>query len=173
MDTSANECEERTNKMSGYLTAVFHGIGAYRGQRNPLALKRALDVALSGVELCGSDKAIGAFGAVFHGTCSIVWDQDVWSEVDEEGNRIATGWGAYDGKSVENPTQGDFESLAREAAHHYTEAWVCPIGIRALWVKDWAPKATKKAAEILAKNRKVPLLILGRNTRIWMFVHQL
>jgi len=153
--------------MNGYLTAVFHGIGAYRGQRNPLALKRALDTALKGVQLCGSDKAIGAFGAVFHGTCSVVWDQDVWSDVTEEGDRIATSWGAYEAKFVENPTQEEFESLAMESEHHYTEAWVEPVGIRALWVKEWAPEATKKAAKILAKHRKVPLLILGKNSRIW------
>lgn len=49
------------------MISSFHGIGAYRGQKNPLALKRALDTALSGVELCCADRPIGAFGAVFLG----------------------------------------------------------------------------------------------------------
>lgn len=59
----------------------FHGIGAYRGQRNPLAMKRSLDTVLDGVEICTADRPIGAFGIVVLGECRSLFSRDVWSEV--------------------------------------------------------------------------------------------
>ena len=84
-----------TTASDGFLSAVFHGIGAYRGQKNPLALRRAINTALSGVELCGSDRAIGAFGVVLHGHCRAVFDSDVWSAVDEDGARVCNSHGSF------------------------------------------------------------------------------
>ena len=147
----------------GFLSAAFHGIGAYRGQRNPIALKKALDAALGGVELCGSDKAIGAFGAVFHGNCRAVFDCDVWSEVMPDGSRSCGAWQSV----IRDVDQEKFEEFAKASEFKYCEAWVCPTGLRALWVKSWAPAATVKAARIMAKSRNVPLLILKGDQRIW------
>ena len=147
----------------GFLSAVFHGIGAYRGQRNPLAFKKALDTALSGVELCGSDRAIGAFGAVFHGHCRAVFDHDVWSTIMSDGRRDCDSWSSV----IEDVDQDEFESFAQNSDSQYSEAWVCPTGLRALWVKSWADATTIKAARIMTKSRNVPLLILKGDQRIW------
>ena len=152
-----------TTANEGFLSAVFHGIGAYRGQKNPVALCRALNIALSGVELCGSDRAIGAFGVVLHGHCRAVFDSDVWSAVDEDGARVCNSHGSF----LEGADQNVFEDFAKSSKSQYCEAWVCATGLRALWVKSWASDSTIKAAKIMASHRGVPLLILNGDQRIW------
>jgi hypothetical protein len=152
------------------MISAFHGIGAYRGQRNPLALRKMLDNALGGVELCAADRPIGAFGAVFLGHCREVFDQDVWSVVGHDGLRETTGWV---NKSLPAPDQTEFESFAqaaqaeRENAKSYCEAWLTPCAIRALWIKDWADEKTALAAKIIARHRGIPLIVVSGTTRIW------
>ena len=145
------------------MITALHGIGAYRGQRNPIALSRALTVAISGVEICASDKAIGAFGVVVLGAARTVWDRDVWSELDHAGNRIAN----CQGGSIAPQLQSDFEdfaAVATENGSNYCEVWMRASVLRAVWIKKWADSRTTAAARIIARNRQVPLLtITGRN----------
>lgn len=145
------------------MITALHGIGAYRGQRNPIALSRALTVAISGVEICASDKAIGAFGVVVLGNSRTVWNRDVWSVLDADGNRTTHATtGCMAPKS-----QFDFENfatVARENGNEYCEVWMRASVLRAVWIKKWADARTTAAARIIAKNRHVPLLtITGRN----------
>jgi hypothetical protein len=153
------------------MITAFHGIGAYRGQRNPLALRAMLETALSGVELCASDRPIGAFGAVFLGHCRQVFDQDVWSVIGPKGQREASGWYC---EALEEPDQHGFEKFAKaskdaraEYPRAYCEAWVSPCAIRALWVKDWADEKVVAVAKTLARHRGVPLIVVSGKTRIW------
>jgi hypothetical protein len=153
------------------MITAFHGIGAYRGQRNPLALRAMLDTALQGVELCAADRPIGAFGAVLLGHCREAFDQDVWSVINEDGQREATGW---INTSVQEPDQSAFEQFAQAAKaarqeypRSYCEAWVAPCAIRALWIKDWADGQTVAAAQAIARHRDIPLIVVNGTTRIW------
>lgn len=153
------------------MITAFHGIGAYRGQRNPLALRSMLDTALSGVELCAADRPIGAFGAVLFGHCREAFDQDVWSVVNPQGEREVSG---YYCESVQQPDQDVFEKFAKTAKaqrqehpRSYCEAWVSPCAIRALWIKSWADAQTTRAALVIAKNRGIPLIVVDGTTRIW------
>lgn len=152
----------------------FHGVGAYFGQRNPMALGRQVSTALSGVEICTADRPIGAFGIVVGGDCRAVFETDVYSHIATDGNRRAGGecaWMERFATKVES--QSEYESFAIEAtqrANHektYTEAWVSAHSLRAVWVKDWASESTKKAARIIARHRGVPLLTVTGTTRIW------
>jgi len=147
------------------MITAMHGIGAYRGQRNPIALSRALSVAMSGVEICASDKAIGAFGIVILGESRTVWDRDVWSDLDANGNRIAH----YLGNCMAPKSQCDFENFAdaaRENGTLYCEVWMRASVLRAVWIKQWADARTTAAARIIARNRHVPLLTIRGRTRI-------
>ena len=152
------------------MISAFHGIGAYRGQRNPLALRAMLDTALKGVELCAADRPIGAFGAVLFGHCREAFDQDVWSVINEEGVREASGWCS---KTLSDPDQLAFEQFAqaakteRDYPRSYCEAWVSPCAIRALWIKDWADSQTVAAAKAIARHRGIPLIVVSGTTRIW------
>lgn len=152
------------------MITTFHGIGAYRGQKNPMALRSQLNTALSGVEICCADRPIGAFGAIVLGDCRAVYDRDVWSLIEENGQRAATNW--YD-ECIEQPDQFSFEEFAasqlakKDHPRSYVEAWVSPTILRAIWVKDWAPAATVRAAAIIAKHRRVPLVTVSGTTRIW------
>lgn len=153
------------------MITAFHGIGAYRGQRNPVALSRQLNTALSGVEICGADRPIGAFGAVIAGECRKAFDCDVWSVVRPDGQREPTSFGGWD-NDCEPQTQYEWESFAQSALAYshtrsYCEAWISGHILRAVWVKSWAPEKTKKAAAVIAKHRKVPLLTLSGADRIW------
>jgi len=158
------------------MITAFHGIGAYRGQKNPMALHRALNTALGGVELCVSERAIGAFGAVFIGECTATFKSDAWSEVGANGNRIC----GYNSEGVPN-SQKEWECFAMESIkpdaysgpRDYTEAWMRPATVRALWVKEWASESTKRAARIMARHRGVPLLILGGENKIWHVLDEL
>lgn len=151
------------------IDAVFHGIGAYIGQQNPIAMGRLLNKCLSGVEVCGADRPIRAFGAILGGDCRQVFSEDCWSVVNSHGKRELSG--GFWGETLNRPnTQQEFEAFCRiqhPKNHQYSEAWVTPWFLRALWVKDWADKKTKKAAKILAKHRSVPLLVVTGSTRIW------
>ncbi|MCH8500263.1 MAG: hypothetical protein LAT63_17480 [Marinobacter sp.] len=154
------------------MITAFHGIGAYRGQKNPIALSRQLTTALSGVEICGADRPIGAFGCVLFGEARAVYDQDCWSRVGKKGLRQASGWV---NKVLECPEgQEAFEKFALEALAEragypdaYCEAWISAVALRAVWVKDWASIKTQTAARIIAKHRGVPLMTVKGTTRIW------
>lgn len=158
------------------MITVFHGIGAYRGQRNPVALSRQVSTVMTGVEICGADRPIGAFGVIVAGDCTAAFDHDVWSEVDRAGNRFASGWV---NEQIQPRTQFEFEEFAHKALEErkdyprtYSEAWVRSYALRAVWVKDWAPEATKKAAKIIAKHRGVELITVCGQTRIWDVLDQ-
>lgn len=157
------------------MISAFHGIGAYRGQRNPLALRQQLDTCLTGVEICVADRAIGAFGAVLFGECTAVFDRDVWSQIGPGGTRVADGWEP----ALIPASQQEFEDFAaREGTYHpraYCEAWMRPLSLRALWIKTWAPEATQRAAKILARHRRVPLIRItdAHNQRIWTVLDNL
>lgn len=162
---------------------AFHGIGAFRGQRNPLALKRAIDTALTGVEVCVADRPIRAFGIVVTGECRVAYDADVWSMIGPDGMRVSNvdheirnGWTQI--QRIDSPEQREFEALAaRNIAlveeswgnpeKVYCEAWMRPAILRAVWVKTWADPRTRRVAEIIAAHRDVPLLIVDGATRIW------
>ena len=163
---------------------AFHGIGAFRGQRNPIALSRQLTMTLSGVTICAAERPIGAFGAVVTGRCLAAWPYDVWSETDEKG--VRTAWDAPkapigddvtdNGQDIE---QREWERLLTdpncEHADH-AEAWIECYGtpsLRAIWIKAWAPDRTKKAAKIIARHRRVPLLNVDRDTNIDSVWHNL
>jgi len=152
------------------MITAFHGIGAYRGQTNPLALRSALVqcMATQG-EVCIADRPIGAFGAVFGGRVSYVFDRDVWSEVGTEGMRFTE---SDDVEACQPLEQDDFESFCKTAIRphnqrHYCEAWMTVDCVRALWVKGWADSATVKSAKIMARARRLPLLTVTGQSRIW------
>jgi hypothetical protein len=151
---------------------AFHGIGAYRVSRNPLALRNALNSALSGVELCAADRPIGAFGAVIFGECTAAFKQDVWSEVDENGLRLTDNADVSDVFYPES--QSDWEDFAKDSMQtrmrwqgNYCEVWMKSHVVRALWVKDWADSKTVKAAKIIARRRNIPLIVVDKHERIW------
>lgn len=151
------------------MITAFHGIGAYRGQRNPLALKRQLDTALSGVELCVADRPIGAFGAVLLGDCTGHFSRDAWSTITDSGRIAEHEWAQLQTPTTQRGYETSCMGVLESALYdrHYCESWMTPVALRALWVKPWAPAATTKAANILAKHRKVPLLTISGKTRIW------
>ena len=150
----------------------FHGIGAYHGQRNPVALRNQLRTCLAGVEICVADRPVGAFGGVFCGDMTYLFDRDVWSYV-VDGQRYTDAEGALlHGEDDATIDQAGYESLCQTAADPYykggyCEGWLKSVALRALWVKDYAPEATKKAARILALHRGVPLITVTGKTRIW------
>jgi hypothetical protein len=151
------------------MITVFHGIGAYRGQKNPVALSNQLSVALSGVEICAADRPIGAFGAVVSAAQAIVWPRDVYSFLDRDGHRSTdVPWS----KATVCGGQADAEGLFMSFSEvmdplSYCEVWIMPTILRAMWVKPWADAKTMRAAEIIAAHRGVPLLVVRGTTRIW------
>lgn len=147
------------------MLTAYHGIGAYRGQRNPLALSRALTVAMTGVELCASDRPIGAFGAVFGAVDAVAWPQDMWSELDAAGVRVVSEHCGIVPCKVSK--QQDLLDFCSKSEANYCELWIRPIVLRALWVAHWANSRTQKTAEIIAKNRGVPLLEITGDCRLW------
>jgi hypothetical protein len=155
------------------MISAFHGIGAYRGQRNPLALRAALVKCMEiDGEICVADRPIGAFGAVFGGRVSWVFDCDVWSEVSDDGLRECDVDDPDGNHSMSPSAQHEFElfcssTMVSADTSHYCEAWMTVDCLRAMWVKSWADTATLKAARILAKNRRVPLLTVTGQSRIW------
>lgn len=159
------------------MITAFHGIGAYFGQRNPVALRNQLRACLAGVEICVADRPIGTFGAVLFGESTALFEGDCWSGVDQNGQRYAAPDLQHLLISTGDTDQHYFEKTALEVAEsmaskswgkkHYCEGWMLPVALRALWVKDHASTATKKAARILAHNRDVPLITLNGKTRIW------
>lgn len=157
--------------MEKTLITAFHGIGAYRGQRNPIALKKQLDIAASGVEICTADRPIGAFGILAAGKVERAFNFDVWSFVCEHtGERMLD---PYDGrnrwvKEIRPETQQDFEDFCKSSPFPYCEAWMRVEHVRAIWVKKWAPKVTKEAAEIIAYHRNLPIFEFSTGqVRIW------
>lgn len=166
----------RAVKKGAEMISAFHGLAAYRGSASSVAIKRALDTALSGVELCAADRPIGPLGAVFLGECSILHSQDVWSEIGPDGLRYVartSGWQGDFREWIPRPDQALFEATCQrwqaECADplRYAEAWMEPIALRALWVKQWASAETKKAACIIARHRKVPLINVSSESRVW------
>lgn len=163
------------------MITAFHGIGAFRGQRNPLALSRQLTAALSGVTICAAERPIGAFGAVVSGRCVAAWSFDVWSEIGPDGVRRAEdapyaelGNDVHDtGQDVD---QCDWDALVADSHADHAEAWVECYGapsLRALWIKAWSPERTKRAAAIIARHRRVPLLTVNRDTSVEDVWHQM
>lgn len=151
------------------MITLLHGIGAYRGQRNPVALSRALTKALSGVELCASEKPIGAFGAVFFGQCRAIYPCDVYSWVDgvSKLRNFDTDQVQADPLSVDLTDQLAVESVMSTGRQgDYCEAFFTPSTLRAVWVKNWADANTMRAAEIIASRRGVPLLLLAPGARL-------
>src|SRR5690554_2946400 len=125
------------------MKTAFHGIGAYSGQRNPLALRNALSVCINtDAQICVADRPIGAMGAVFFGEIAVVFEQDVWSYV-ENGKRYADDY--IDAEFIANPkNQEGFENFCREHKKNersYCEAWMQVDALRAIWVKEWADDA--------------------------------
>lgn len=72
--------------------------------------------------------------------------------------------------AVENPEESTVSSMSAHAAvrgsHEYIEMFFRAAELKALWVKDWADPATKRAAAILAIHRAVPLVTVKGADRI-------
>jgi hypothetical protein len=148
----------------------MHGIGAYIGQQSPIALRNLLNTALSGVEICAAEKGIGAFGIVLSAECRAVFPYDVWSRVDENGER-ETSFVMRDGEILYDPSEDQYIDFNKNNKKgQYCEAWVRAVGevpLVAIWIKKWASKPTKKAAEILARHRNVPLIVVTGQDKVW------
>ena len=157
------------------MISAYHGIGAYRRHLlTPTRMLRALKECLNGVELCAADRPIGAFGVVVMGDCRKAFSQDVWSDVDADGQRFVDDRQCWQG-SIEQPTHDQWEEFAQhwhaEALidgykRNYCEAWVSPIAIRAIWIKPWVKGRIRQAAEVLARTRGLPLIEISGQTRI-------
>ena len=165
---------------------AFHGIGAYRGQKDVFALKGMLDTALSGVELCAADRPIRAFGILAEGKATVAYSDDCFS-VLKNGERFPTrvvrevsddapvdNLATTDGiiAEVVSPSKGTIRLMSdsaqkQDGSKGYIEIFFRCENLRAIWVKDWASSATKKAAAIFAKNRGVPMITVTGSTRPW------
>lgn len=154
------------------MATAFHGVGAYRGQRNPIALSRQISTALSGVEICVADRPIGAFGIIAEGFMRAAFAGDCWSFVDGNGDRWTnSGMARISAGADGDIEQSAWEQFAQEKLARdgdgYCEGWLRGCALRAVWVKDWAPARTVKAARIISRHRGVPMLIVSGQTRIW------
>jgi hypothetical protein len=157
---NGSRCEESKSMITAY-----HGIGAFRGQKNPLALARALKMVETGVEICASHQAIGAFGAVVYGHCRAAFALDVYSEIGENGERYATGITEGVQQCPPNTSDDYFSLIAGRDADewqvkYHSEAWVTTVKVSALWVKSWASPQVFRTAELLAKRRGVELHVI-------------
>lgn len=159
---------------------AFHGIGAYREDRDPLALRAMLNGVI-GNAICAADRPIRAFGAVVCAPYALAFPHDVWSEenqrsstlrLEEERFILELEWLKEEKGAALLHTTSEFmdykERVEEElSSHHYCELWLEPVQVRALWVKSWADEKTKRTAKILAKHRGLPLLEVEGTTRIW------
>jgi hypothetical protein len=156
------------------MISAFHGIGAYKGQKNPVALSRQLTTALNiDGEICVADRPIGAFGVVFGGEMNALFSGDCWSKINDNGMRESEA--SADIENLDN--QIEFETFCKNRLYElreyrnsdriYSEGWMVTQALRAVWVKDWADERTIKASMIIAKNRRVPFIVVKGTTRIW------
>ena len=151
------------------MISAFHGLAAYRGQRNPLAVAQKLRACADAPQVCVADRPIGPIGAIFFGECQRLFDRDCWSELRDDGTREATGW-YWEQELLGDIEQWEFEKFCVEhieSPRSYCEAWMSPTTLRAIWVKSWTQAPLVKCARILARNRSVPLLVLDGTCRIW------
>lgn len=149
---------------------AYHGIGAYRGQRNPMSLRTMLN-SVAGKAICGADRPIRAFGAVVAAPYAIAHDCDVWSERKERNDALneAVPYDAIIKMSdlVDHRDRVIADEPCCNHPHHYCELWLRPTCIVALWVKPWTSHRIKRAAQVLARNRGLPLFTVNGTDKIW------
>lgn len=149
---------------------AFHGLVAYSGQKSAVGLWRALQMVRRCVHIAAADRPIGPVGLVVQGQVTDMFSQDCWSWVDNHGVRHPSN----DGEAYREDTPCTHEEYVRIAkwyeamGNDYTEAFMLPHLIRAVWVKSWAKRDYKTAALSIARIIKADLLeIKDGRTRIW------
>ena len=68
---------------------MLHGIAAYNRVQGIHALIRRVETAVSGVEICTSNKAVGSIGFATYGEVLKGFSRDCWSTVNSSGRREA------------------------------------------------------------------------------------
>jgi hypothetical protein len=70
--------------------------------------------------------------------------------------------------AVKNPDDATIHHLSdcAKKSDDYIEIFFKTEEIKAIWIKEWADEGTKTAAKILAKYRKLPLIVVNGRDRI-------
>jgi len=162
------------------LCTAYHGLSAYSGIKEPLAIVRAaqtIQADLENSEVCVADRPIGPIGVVLSGPIRKAFPEDVWSKTSSDGQR-STEWDAGWMGTVENPSDDAWHAFCQDhlvdrfdwdenSQRHYCEAWMSHPHIVGIWVKGWADERTHKVARVLAKRYSASLMTVDGTTRIW------
>ena len=134
---------------------MLHGIAAYRKESGIYALINRVRTVLDGAEICCANVAIGNIGIEVEGTVTGAFESDCWSEIDQNGNRVESGYRQCFGYTSKNGLTHDdiktimvFKNYANSA---YAEFWAKDCIINSVWVKTSADARVKKMANVIAR----------------------
>jgi len=161
---------------------AFHGLCAFRGARNHVDMVNAAGRCV-GVQVAAADRPIGPMGVVVWGSCPVAYDQDAWTEVDDNGQRRGTSVMTYE---IANPTHEEWVSFAQTTMNDweamasddfvyqgYCEAVVDVEGLCGVWIRpDRATARHWRVAEFLARRMKRRVIALTKTSRIWDVGHE-
>ena len=119
------------------------------------------EIEKKGGELCCSWKTqpIGGCGFYLSGEVTVAANRDVWSHVNELGNRVIGEESLYWDSLIEKKEDLDLTQW------DHTEFFVIPHKIRGFWVKDWFAKSEPRileVAKIIKKEMGVKTYIVHR-----------
>lgn len=158
---------------------MFHGLLAYRREYGIHALLRRADIAVSGVTLSTSNRAIGKLGLFIDGKISRCFGRDCWSKV-REGHRVIDDDLSYEETQDfywrhDGLTSKEWECESVEEALKFHKACRTPYAEffesctekpRYVWVKRDASEWFKKAARILARRFEIDYFEIPESTDI-------
>lgn len=155
------------------LAPAFHGIGAFRVRRTPLARYRAYrtveELCGGAAELACAEVPVGHFGVLVAGVVSWAASEDAWSEMRDDGSRYPTSvtpgiWGPCNSAALRAYCR---EQRAQYFARRYREIAMRPRHIIALWVTDKASPRAVRTAETIARHRDLPWLEISQHETVW------
>lgn len=152
---------------------LFHGLSAYRGERNPLGRVRNANRCID-KEISTATRPIGPIGVVVHGEVTNVFPEDCWSYVGRDGRRYPSSyWEDWDhgldlSNSIElekwlKETHQEFSDWDR----HYCECFMLAKAITHVWVKPYAGNLIRKTAGVIARKHGAEIIEVEYNTRPW------
>lgn len=158
---------------------MFHGLAAYMGGNKPLQILKKAD-GIVGNEICCSDKAIGPVGVYCSGSVIRAFSKDCWSWIDENGCRqtdrfvdgVRDAFYNTDGYKyqVNDLMCNDWVSELKKAiyeegdSYRYSEIFMIPDSIDAVWIKAKAKEKFKKTARVLARKLGVPVVVVTNDS---------
>lgn len=119
------------------------------------------EIEKKGGELCCSWKTqpIGGCGFYLSGEVTVAANRDVWSHVNELGDRVIGEESLYWDSLIERKENLDLTQW------DHTEFFVIPHEIRGFWIKDWFAKSEPRileVAKIIKKEMGVKTYIVHR-----------